>query len=274
MDTNQPTTRGGRAAIAVLIAAAMAVLLAALSFAPEASAEEREPEYQVSYYAFDCEQFGDIGIYAGWDSERDGRPVEVCVKPGFEPVKYEGQCQFGGTWRADLAGGSCLFRISRAPACLAPLVLDENGTCWFQLMTDLHVPPVVEPIDEDDDDEDETEPPPAGEETDGEEDGDERDESEEEPGKIVVAVPVCIEHTMVQDDADAVNLGVGDGFYGDDGDLYRIVAGDANGCSFGCVDGWDANCDGRLGDFCPAEYNRFTVFGVWQCMRHLTSSTS
>lgn len=284
--------RGGRAAIAVLIAAAMAVLLAALSFAPEASAEEREPEYQVSYYALDCSESGDTGVYAGWDRERDGRPVEVCTKPGYEPVKYESQCLFGGVWRADLGGGSCLYRISRAPACLAPLVVDENGTCWFQLTTNLHVPPVVDPIDEGDGDEGdgdgddaETEPP-SGEgngegeggvtDNDASEDDDEDETLDDgEQGDSVPTMPVCIEHAMVQDNPDAAGLAVGDTFAAAaGGGTYVIVAGDINGCSFGCIDGWDANCDGRIGDFCLSEHNRFTVFGVWQCLRHLASGTS
>lgn len=276
MNTNTSTDRGGRATAAALIVTALVMLLAALAFAATASAEEREPEYAASYYAFDCAQFGDIGVYAGWDSERDGRPIEICSKPGFEPVKYEGQCQFGGTWRADLGGGSCLFRQTKPPVCEAPHVLDENGTCWFQLLTDLHVPPVVDPGDGGGEGETEPPPDPAEEETD-QTDGDQNEggeKTEDEKGATLVSVPVCVEHAAVQDNADAATLAVGDGFYGADGVLYRIVTGEANGCSFGCVGGWDANCDGRIGDFCRSEYDRFTVFGVWQCMRQMAPSIS
>ena len=276
MDTNQPTTRGGRAAIAVLIAAAMAVLLAAMSFAPEASAEEREPEYSVSYYAFDCADYGDTGVYAGFDSERDGRPVEVCTKPGHEPVKYESQCLFGGLWRADLGGGTCLFRKTRPPVCLAPHVMDENGTCWFQLLTDLHLDPVVDPGDETEPppvDEDETEPPVDTTNDDDEADTeDEGDDEEERGARSVPRTPVCIESDVVQGDPAATLLSVGDVFPGPGESEYVIVSGDQNNCSFACLDGWDTNCDGRIGDFCPAEYNRSTVFGVWQCLRHMTPS--
>ena len=78
--------------------------------------------------------------------------------------------------------------------------------------------------------------------------------------------PVCIESALVQSDPAAASLGVGNNFTGtDDNVFYRIISG-APTCSFNCLDGFDANCDGKLGDVCPVELNLSSVKGAKACL--------
>ena len=36
-------------------------------------------------------------------------------------------------------------------------------------------------------------------------------------------------------------------------------------CTFNCLDGFDINCDGKIGDFCPVELDRELVDNVQAC---------
>ena len=82
-------------------------------------------------------------------------------------------------------------------------------------------------------------------------------------GYVEPAVPVCSEHERVQSDPALASAGVGTEFR-DNGVLYQIATG--AGCSFNCVDGFDINCDGKLGDVCPAELNLNRVADVATCL--------
>ena len=286
MEINQSTNRGRWAAAGVLIMAATAMLLAALAFSPVASAEaEDEPRYARQLLAAvgcdvalpDNREW--VEAYSGFGFD-DGRRVVVCWEAGFEPVKYESQCIGERTWRADF--GACLDRRIRddGQCNTPPLVLDGND-CWTQLLTDRHLDPVVDPGDGGGTDP-EPDPGNGGGDTSGGDDNDaddnDADDNDDKGDQSegfgpAPALPVCIEDSRVQDNPDVVASGIGDTFDSPDGGRYVIVAGDMNGCSFGCIDGWDANCDGRIGDFCLSEHDRFTVLGVWQCLRHLSSTS-
>ena len=74
---------------------------------------------------------------------------------------------------------------------------------------------------------------------------------------------VCSEHERVQSDPALASAGVGTE-YRDNGVLYQISTG--AGCSFNCVDGFDINCDGKLGDICPPELNLNRVADVATCL--------
>lgn len=86
------------------------------------------------------------------------------------------------------------------------------------------------------------------------------------------AQPICIEDDLVQDNAEVRLGGVGTMFDGPGGARYVITAGD--GCNFGCLDGFDANCDGRIGDYCPIEHDRTTVLGVLECLELMNGADS
>lgn len=73
--------------------------------------------------------------------------------------------------------------------------------------------------------------------------------------------PVCVETQLVQDNAAGQSVGAQ---FGIDGRDYLITTG--GNCSFNCVQGWDINCDGKLGDFCPSEYDLTKVGEVGLCM--------
>lgn len=64
---------------------------------------------------------------------------------------------------------------------------------------------------------------------------------------------VCVESQLVQEHAAGQNVG---DLFTLDGTSYLIITG--RSCSF--------NCDGKLGDFCPTEYDRAKVAGIGQCM--------
>gem|GEM_PF-4170870 len=81
-----------------------------------------------------------------------------------------------------------------------------------------------------------------------------------------VTTPACVETARVQNDAAAADLGVGDSFHGSDDNVRYHIVSDAPGCNFNCTDGFDANCDGQLGDACPVEFDVSRVQGVAQCL--------
>jgi len=74
--------------------------------------------------------------------------------------------------------------------------------------------------------------------------------------------PVCVESDFVQNNAFSESVGAQ---FGVDGRDYLIVSGNSS-CTFNCVDGWDINCDGKLGDFCASEYDLTKVAGVGGCL--------
>ena len=80
---------------------------------------------------------------------------------------------------------------------------------------------------------------------------------------------ICIEDERVQEHAQGTK--VGDRFF-DDYVEWEIVTG-GTFCSFNCFDGYDANCDGKLGDFCPVEYDLSKVTDVGLCLER-TAATS
>lgn len=84
--------------------------------------------------------------------------------------------------------------------------------------------------------------------------------------------PVCIESDKLQDGSAYDSLNVGSTFFAD-GKTYVVTTG-APLCNFGCEDGFDANCDGRLGDFCRVELSRTTVGDVGKCLAERSTATN
>lgn len=79
----------------------------------------------------------------------------------------------------------------------------------------------------------------------------------------------CIESTHVLDDPAAQGEGVGATFINSvTGWEYFINSGGPT-CSINCMNGWDFNCDGKIGDFCPVEFNRDRVSGAAACLAAL-----
>jgi hypothetical protein len=96
-----------------------------------------------------------------------------------------------------------------------------------------------------------------------------RDSADLHTGGIPASgIPICIESTFVQTDPAAGDLGVGDRFTGSDNITYLIATG-APSCTLNCVDGFDINCDGILGDFCPVELDLNRVAAVAECLATL-----
>lgn len=56
------------------------------------------------------------------------------------------------------------------------------------------------------------------------------------------------------------------------GSTYLITTGKPT-CDFGCLDGFDANCDGRIGDYCRVGLNRTSVSDVGTCLAEHRGST-
>lgn len=85
-----------------------------------------------------------------------------------------------------------------------------------------------------------------------------------EGGALITSAgaPVCIESQFVMDYA-------GDGQVGTQfeagGQRYLIHYGPPT-CKVNCEDGFDFNCDGKLGDYCPVELDLNTVAGVKACI--------
>lgn len=86
-----------------------------------------------------------------------------------------------------------------------------------------------------------------------------------------VGVAVCIESNFVQNDPAAADGRVGTTFTSSsDGHEYIIHNGKPT-CSFNCSNGFDINCDGKLGDFCPVELDPDTVKGAGKCLALMAS---
>lgn len=88
----------------------------------------------------------------------------------------------------------------------------------------------------------------------------------DQPAASVVeqATPICINDEKVLNDPLLQDSALGQRYF-DSGVLYVLISGDA--CGFDCVSGFDVNCDGELGDYCPSETPRTTVSGVKECLR-------
>lgn len=81
-----------------------------------------------------------------------------------------------------------------------------------------------------------------------------------------LATPVCIESALVQTHPNAAKLSVGSRFLGGaDAIEYEIITG-GSFCSFNCLNGFDINCDGVIGDFCPIELDLRKVADVGTCL--------
>ena len=98
--------------------------------------------------------------------------------------------------------------------------------------------------------------------------------AEAQPGSglIFATVVTCIESDTVQDDPAAATMRVGNVYEGNDGTRHLITTG-APLCSFNCAMGFDLNCDGIRGDYCPAGLNLHTVAGVAACLASLEPAT-
>lgn len=73
---------------------------------------------------------------------------------------------------------------------------------------------------------------------------------------------LCIENDLVQ--ANAQGQRVGNVFTGPPDRI--LIATGAPSCSYNCLDGFDVNCDGKIGDFCPVELDREAVADVQPCL--------
>lgn len=80
--------------------------------------------------------------------------------------------------------------------------------------------------------------------------------------------PVCLESAIASNQAiiDPI-IGVGSEFYRDATADFYIIGG--VGCLINCHDGFDFNCDGKLGDYCPANIDRHSVKGAAACLEAL-----
>jgi len=80
--------------------------------------------------------------------------------------------------------------------------------------------------------------------------------------------PVCLESEIASQRAmvDPV-IRAGSDFYRDATADFYVIAG--VGCKINCHDGFDFNCDGKLGDFCPVQYDRHSVNGAAACLEAL-----
>lgn len=76
--------------------------------------------------------------------------------------------------------------------------------------------------------------------------------------------PICIEDSMLQGDAAFADLRINSEIQNDASTAYFIQSG--AGCTFDCADGFDANCDGKFGDYCRVEIDRKSVAGAGQCI--------
>lgn len=76
--------------------------------------------------------------------------------------------------------------------------------------------------------------------------------------------PVCIESDMIQTLENAAHMRVNGELTADAYVTYFIQSG--AGCTFNCEMGFDVNCDGKLGDYCPVEIDRDSVTGAGECI--------
>lgn len=85
---------------------------------------------------------------------------------------------------------------------------------------------------------------------------------------------VCIESNFVQNHPKAATMAVGSQITTANGaNSYLIITGGPT-CTFNCVGGFDIDCDGKLGDFCPVEFDRNSVRGAGQCLDWLARDHS
>jgi len=82
--------------------------------------------------------------------------------------------------------------------------------------------------------------------------------------------PVCVEDDIVQ--TYAMSQSVGDRFNNGQGFDFLIMTG--RSCTFNCIHGWDINCDGKIGDFCNADYDRNTVAGLSMCLADMNAEAT
>lgn len=79
---------------------------------------------------------------------------------------------------------------------------------------------------------------------------------------LIGQTALCIEDDYVQ--ATAQGARVGSVVTGPAGRV--VIATGAPSCTFNCLDGFDLNCDGTIGDFCPVELDRTLVENVQPCL--------
>lgn len=84
-------------------------------------------------------------------------------------------------------------------------------------------------------------------------------------GAWISATAFCIESDAVQSNPNLQNNHGGDLFPLSPNHLGLISTGPPT-CAYNCVDGFDLNCDGKLGDYCPTELDRNLVKNVVPCL--------
>lgn len=80
-------------------------------------------------------------------------------------------------------------------------------------------------------------------------------------------IPTCINSAMVQNDPALAALSLGVPYRDSAGTSRILISGQE--CNFDCADGFDINCDGKIGDFCDSSFDLDTVHGVGQCLAQL-----
>lgn len=88
--------------------------------------------------------------------------------------------------------------------------------------------------------------------------------------RVMTVVATCITSPVVQNDDSLGALTVGTVFTDSAGIARVLVTGED--CNFDCDMGFDINCDGIRGDFCPTEYDRKTVAGAGKCLELINGS--
>ena len=81
-------------------------------------------------------------------------------------------------------------------------------------------------------------------------------------GPFLGMTALCLEDEYVQ--ANAAGHRVGDVVTG--GPDRVLIATGAPSCQYNCIDGFDINCDGVIGDFCAPELDRELVDNVQLCL--------
>lgn len=91
--------------------------------------------------------------------------------------------------------------------------------------------------------------------------------SDAQPGSglIFATDAKCIASDTVQGDPAAASMGVGNVYEGSDGSRHLITTGGPS-CKFNCAMGFDINCDGVRGDYCPPGLNLSRVSDVGKCI--------
>lgn len=84
---------------------------------------------------------------------------------------------------------------------------------------------------------------------------------------VTTVLATCINSPIVQNDGSLGALRVGSTFT-DSASVGRVLV-TGQDCDFACNMGFDMNCDGINGDFCPSEFDRNTVAGAGKCIEAL-----